>query len=89
MLAVLAFTFNHSGGYMDGEKDYINMRMYKITLRKLKKIAGDTGETLIELIDRMADQEMGTMGLELRREPLEHAPTTQRASHAAVFSAGT
>lgn len=39
-------------------KDYVNFRMWPQTLRKLSKIRGETGETMIAIVDRLATEEL-------------------------------
>ena len=41
--------------------DYTQLRIWRTTLQKLRRIYAETGETMIAIVDRLADEELKTI----------------------------
>jgi len=50
------------------ENEYAQLRIWRSTLKKLKLSSALTGEKIIELIDRLASEELQKQGYESRQD---------------------
>ena len=44
--------------YNTGMKEYSDLRLWTSTLKKLRRIYAETGESMIAIVDRLATQEL-------------------------------